>query len=81
MAYVSIDDARYIVGKTYPGQEWKNKVNRMPDNQVIKLYYTFLERGKLDPKPKNVAIPGKRIEAKPIDDYAGGQMLMNFMFE
>ena len=76
MAYVSIDDARYIVGKTYPGQEWKNKVNRMPDNQVIKLYYTFLERGKLDPKPKFDGA-GKRAEINPVDEYLGGQLLMN----
>lgn len=34
----------------YPNDAWRRKVNRMSDNQIIAVYYNFLETGKFDKK-------------------------------
>ena len=54
----------------------------MSDKQVLKLYFTFLEQGKLDPKPKVVAKPvAPKVEPKPVEEPAAEQMWMDFIFE
>ena len=30
----------------YPGEGWKKKVDKMPDNQIRAVYYRFLKEGK-----------------------------------
>lgn len=51
MASVSINQMRDLVRNAYKGEEWRAKVDRMPDNQVIRLYYSFNERGTFNKKP------------------------------
>jgi hypothetical protein len=51
MASITIDDARYIIGNVYDTKTWKQRVRTMPDNQVLAIYYSFLEKGKFN-KPK-----------------------------
>ena len=38
---------REWVKSAYPGDRWKNKVNKMPDNQIIPLYYSLIKQGKI----------------------------------
>ena len=38
----------------YPNEAWRRKVNLMSDNQIIAIYYKFLETGKFDQKPARV---------------------------
>ena len=35
----------------YPNEAWRRKVNRMNDDQIIAIYFNFLETGKFDKKP------------------------------
>ena len=35
------------VKSAYPGQNWKNKVNNMPDPQIVALYHNLIKRGKI----------------------------------
>ena len=46
MATLSVDQMREHVMEAYKGQSWRDKVAKMPDSQVIRLYYSFNERGK-----------------------------------
>lgn len=52
MAYCSVEDMRYAISKVYPGKSWQYKVSRMPDYQVIAIYYSFLRSGKFDQPAK-----------------------------
>lgn len=42
---------REMIRDAYPGPAWKDRVSRMPDDQVIAVYYNFLRSGKFNPKP------------------------------
>lgn len=44
---MSIPDMRSALRAVYPGPSWQTKVDRMPDNQVIAVYYSFQHRGKI----------------------------------
>lgn len=51
---MTVERMRAAILKVYPNITWKEKVFRMRDNQVIAIYYNFLERGKFMEKPKKV---------------------------
>lgn len=77
---VSVDDARLVVMNQYPGSfNWRDKVRKMPDKQVLAIYYSMLGSGKLDQhrktraerqssKPKN-NIHKKEKPIKPYSDW------------
>ena len=48
---LGIDSMRNEIEKVYPGDSWKRKVALMDDNQVIAVYYKFLNSGKFAAKP------------------------------
>lgn len=41
------DQMRDKVMEAYPGDNWKQKVRRMPDDQIIAIYYRLLKSGKI----------------------------------
>ena len=44
---------RKEISKVYNNKTWANRVAMMPDNQVIAIYFSFLEQGRferVDPK-------------------------------
>lgn len=43
MSNVNVDYMREQITKVYPGDEWARHVQRMPDRQVMAIYYRFLE--------------------------------------
>lgn len=45
---MTVEEMRYAISKVYPGDTWRNRVAKMSDNQVVALYYKFLEGGKFD---------------------------------
>ena len=57
-----VEEMRSDISKVYLNSSWKKKVARMPDNQVMAIYYSFLEKGKFGHVPK----PNKSIH-KPIE--------------
>lgn len=47
---MNVEYMRSQISKVYDGPRWKARVNLMPDNQVIAIYYSFLRTGKFDKK-------------------------------
>lgn len=45
---MTVEEMRYAISKVYPGDKWRNKVAKMPDNQIVALYCKFLEGGKFN---------------------------------
>lgn len=45
---LTIADMRETISKVYSTKTWPYRVSLMPDSQVIAIYYSFLERGKLE---------------------------------
>lgn len=43
---MSVQQMRAAIYDVYPGRKWKIKVQNMPDDQVVAVYYSFLEKGK-----------------------------------
>lgn len=41
------DQMREKVAAAYDGDNWKQKVRRMPDDQIVAIYYRFLKSGKI----------------------------------
>jgi len=41
------DQMREKVSEAYSGDKWKQKVRRMPDDQIIAIYYRLLKSGKI----------------------------------
>jgi len=35
------------VSSAYPGKIWKERVKKMPDEQIIALYYRLVKQGKI----------------------------------
>ena len=48
---MSIETMKGWVISAYPYPQWKEKVRRMPDDQIIAIYYKLLRQGAFD-KPK-----------------------------
>ena len=55
---MSIEQMRSRISKVYDSFRWRNRVTKMPDNQVIAIYHKFKESGKFD-KPDR-RLPGER---------------------
>lgn len=51
MSSVSIDEMRRFIGRVYGGN-WKERVEDMPDNQVMAIYFSFQEQGRSEPEPR-----------------------------
>lgn len=50
---MTIASMRKAISRVYNSPRWFNRVAKMPDNQVIAIYYSFLEQGRfnrVDPK-------------------------------
>lgn len=44
---MSIELMRDAILKVYPGKAWEDKVANMSDNQIIAVYYKFLNNNQL----------------------------------
>lgn len=55
MPYTDINTMRSAILGAYDGYNWERKVRNMHDNQVIAIYYSLLEKGKLNKKQENCA--------------------------
>lgn len=41
---MSVPDMRTAIAKVYPGTAWKYKVAKMSDQQVMAVYFSFVNR-------------------------------------
>ena len=46
---MTVAQMRCAIYDIYPGDSWHEKVNNMPDNQVIAVYMRFLAKGQFSP--------------------------------
>ena len=46
MASMSIEDMREVVESAYVSSNWVRKVRRMPDGQVVAIYYAMLVKAR-----------------------------------
>ena len=44
---MTVEEQRTAISKVYPTEKWKNKVENMPEDQVIAIYLTVQKRGLL----------------------------------
>lgn len=51
---MTVEQMRKHVMLVYDNITWKRRVEKMRDNQVMALYFTFLEQGKLHSKNKPI---------------------------
>ena len=45
---MNVYQMRDLVEQAYPGQEWKKKVEKMTDEQIVALYLKLLRQGKIN---------------------------------
>lgn len=43
---MTVHEMRREISEVYPGEGWKNKVSKMPEDQVMAVYFNFLEKGR-----------------------------------
>ena len=44
---MTTNQMREMVKSAYPGPNWKSKVNKMKDDQIIALYHSLIRLGKI----------------------------------
>ena len=74
MAYVDIWYAKKMILGVYPGPTWERKVNRMSDNQILAVYYNFLESGKFE-NPQKQKVYVKELQPEP--EFVPQQLTFN----
>lgn len=76
MATVTIDYMRSALCDVYNTRKWREAVCNMPDNQVIAIYHSFLNRGMFDKGPPKKLQPKKEPTYKQLsfDDILKGGM-------
>ena len=66
---MTVAQMRCAIYDIYPGDSWHEKVNNMPDNQVVAVYYSLLARGVFTKRPTGLDIPIHiTVEAKGEDE-------------
>lgn len=53
---MTVQQMRNKIISVYEGMAWRRRVENMPDDQVIAIYYRFLEDGKFNQPKKKKAI-------------------------
>lgn len=43
---MNLHEKRNFISKAYPGQEWKNRVKKMGEDQILAIYYSMVSREK-----------------------------------
>lgn len=49
---MTVEAMRNKIGDVYESDRWRLRVRMMPDNQVIAIYRTMLNRGEFNPRKK-----------------------------
>ena len=53
---------RAFITKAYPGDGWMSKVKRMPDNQIVAIYYNILSRKEVSVTVNDNEDLGKKVQ-------------------
>lgn len=68
-----IEEMRSDISKVYLNTTWKKKVARMPDKQVMAIYYNFLARGMFGHVPKPIHSTPKEPVVEPEKHFTADQ--------
>lgn len=83
MSFIDIDDMRRFVSNKYPGIVWKAKVQRMPDCQIMAIFYRMIEDDEKPNKTKKHAekSPDKEVKKSNTESsftpYSGTQIVLD----
>ena len=70
---MSPENMRSAISNVYTGKKWKEKVRNMSDNQVMAVYFSFMEKSKLNPK-KSVPKTNEQKDVQHYKPYIGEQL-------
>lgn len=62
---MTMNEMRRFVGEQYKTDVWKQKVERMPENQVMALYYKFQAK----PKAKMAGVASSEAHQLSFSDF------------
>lgn len=65
---MSIEKKRSEIAKVYPGAGWAKKVKKMPDAQVLAVYYNFLKTDRFKKKKIEKKSYGREAKQLTFDD-------------
>lgn len=65
---MTVEQMRDKIAEVYGSFKWKDRVARMYDDQVIAVYYNFVERGMFEKKSAVRTHDGRRVKQLSIDD-------------
>ena len=51
MSSVTVEYMRSAISDVYPSREWRERVDKMPNDQIIAIYHSFLETGRFEKGP------------------------------
>ena len=66
---MKIESMRSEIGKVYSGAGWAKKVKRMPDAQVLAVYYNFLKNDRFKKKKIEKKSYGREAKQLTFDDF------------
>lgn len=70
---MKIETMRSEISKVYSGTGWAKKVKRMPDSQVLAIYYNFLKNDRFKKKKEKPKSSGKEHVQLCLFDLATGE--------
>lgn len=75
MSSVTVDYMRSAISDVYPSREWRERVDRMPNDQIIAIYYDFLKYGRFEKGPAKKPAPKTDVkyEQLTIFDFMKGE--------
>lgn len=65
---MTVEQMRNQISEIYSGFTWKDRVEKMPDDQVIAIWHTFQERGTFDKPSAAKSVDGRRVKQLSVFD-------------
>lgn len=75
MVSYNVDAMRAAISDVYSGNSWKWRVRNMADNQVIAVYFSLMENGKLGLNRSGSSGTGSKVAPGSCTDGSGVHQL------
>lgn len=69
---MGVEQMRDAIADVYSGWKWKDRVARMPEDQVMAVYFKFQSRGMFEVKAKKEANKPQEVKQLTIFDFIQG---------
>lgn len=67
---MTTEQMRTAIGEVYSSDSWSAKVKKMPDDQVVAIYYKFLASGKFEKKSGSISQLEEKLSSVNITNSA-----------